>query len=96
MNSMYLENSQTSDRFGEQKSGSGRVRVPKKSGFPPGFRVFSYKSNQKSGSGPVRVLFLGLGSDSKKVGFFPRVFGFSDTRTQHYLSLLPFEVFDNK
>ena len=45
-------------------------RVSKKSVPPPGFRVFGYKSNQKSGSGRVWV--------SKKLGFSSgfRVFGY--------------------
>jgi hypothetical protein len=52
-------------------SSSDRVRVPKKSGFPPGFQVFGYKRNQNLGSGQVRVPFLrfGSGSGTKKVGF---------------------------
>ena len=64
--------------FGYYFSASGRVWVPKKSGFPPGFRDFSYKRNQKSGSGQVRVPFLGFRSGTKKVGFSPGfwVFGY--------------------
>ena len=54
-------------------SGSGTKKV----GFSPGFRVFSYKRNQKSGSGQVRVPFLGFRSGTKKVGFSPGFWGFT-------------------
>ena len=71
--------------FGYCFSGSGRVRVSKKSGFSPGFPGFRYKSNQNSGRVGVRVPFFGVrwvGFGYHKVGFFPlgfRVFGYPTT-----------------
>ena len=71
---------EASDGFGQKKSGSGQVWVPKKLGFP---RVLGFFG--------IPTTSLLMGSGSKKVRFSPRVFRYPNPSlflNQKYLSCI--------